>query len=100
MGTPQRTKPYTPKEKVHNILSLRAIPFRIHRRRQVTKALQLQLATCQRIGVILVGPSGAGKSTLWRLLEGAYVKLGRRAIVHRCALPSKGGYSCDLLSTC
>jgi ABC-type nitrate/sulfonate/bicarbonate transport system ATPase subunit len=51
---------------------------------QVTKALQLQLACDQRIGVILVGPSGAGKTTLWRLLEGAQTKLGHRPIVYRC----------------
>lgn len=50
---------------------------------QVTKALQLQLACDQRIGVIVVGPSGAGKTTLWRLLEAAMAKLGRGPIVYR-----------------
>jgi hypothetical protein len=58
---------------------------------QVTKALQLQLAAEQRIGVILVGPSGAGKSTLWQLLEGARAKLGAPLVVHRCVLRAGRG---------
>jgi ABC-type multidrug transport system fused ATPase/permease subunit len=50
---------------------------------QITKALQLQLACEQRIGVILVGPSGSGKTALWQLLEEAHGRLGHRPTVHR-----------------
>ncbi|CAG9464002.1 unnamed protein product [Pedinophyceae sp. YPF-701] len=50
---------------------------------QVGKILQLDMATQQRTGVIIVGPSGCGKSTLWTVLEAAYAELGRPVIVHR-----------------
>ncbi|KAK3283536.1 hypothetical protein CYMTET_8768 [Cymbomonas tetramitiformis] len=49
---------------------------------QVQKVLQMHLACMQRIGVIVVGPSGSGKTTMWRVLEGAYRKLGRPVILH------------------
>lgn len=50
---------------------------------QVQKVVQLEMATRQRIGVIIVGPSGSGKSSLWQILEGAYRKLGRKLKTHK-----------------
>lgn len=55
----------------------------VHDDDQLQKIEQLELATRQRIGVIIVGPSGSGKSTLWQVLEGAYAKLGRKLRIHK-----------------
>lgn len=49
---------------------------------QVNRVLQLHMACSQRIGVMIVGPSGSGKTTLWRLLEGAYRRLGKGLVMH------------------
>jgi dynein heavy chain 2, cytosolic len=50
---------------------------------QIEKALQLNVACEQRMGVILMGPSGSGKTTLWQLLAEAYTFLGCRPIVYK-----------------
>lgn len=49
---------------------------------QVTKVMQLHVASLQRIGVIIVGPSGSGKSTLWRVLHEAYRRVGKPVTNH------------------
>lgn len=38
---------------------------------QVTKIMQLHVASTQRIGIIVVGPSGCGKTTLWQASSGS-----------------------------
>lgn len=44
---------------------------------QVARVLQLHVACGQRMGVVVMGPPASGKSTLWRVLQAAYVRLGR-----------------------